>query len=567
MSSEVAGFLVANGPMPSGALAAGLAASLGISAAAARKRIERRAPPVRAVNLALPYGAQFLYLESQYGSPKFWERLAEALTDGNGAYARVIRALTARGGIVPASHFAAAVGSSSGARQLSGDEVIKRLVRAELLQEVEMPGVGPCIAFARGEPYLDEQFPAVRARLIAETVLLQSIQEWAAKLGFGSFQSFKSRTDLAAGVPTVGPFTWDLSAPSYLGPLTNWSDPVKPKSGFIVVDVLLTDVAGVADVSPFLHKCASIRQFRRVGRCLQFFVANRYSKDALGLIRKAGVVPATPESLFGTDVALALLELTRTLSQAAEKAVDPVMFSKLFERLGKAEAAAGTLRGALFEFVVAEVIRALGPPGDLTMNKIYREGGKDVAEVDVRVIVKNRHVRFIECKGLVPGNYLSDAEVEKWLNKRIPAVKAQTLRDNELSKLEMSFELWVTGELTAEAKAMVAAAQAAAALKRYSIHVVDASELDVMVDQVGDSSLRKVVDQHFLRAPMAFPVDVINTLSKRSVPQNIFGFDDEADVPSLPATQLLALPAATFPALSAPKAAGMNPSGDQGSLQ
>lgn len=334
MSVEIAALLAAQGPMTSGALAAALAANLSISPAAARKRIERRAPPVRAVKLVLPRGAQFLYLESQYASPKFWDRLAEALMEGNGAYARTIRALTARGGIIPVSHFAAAAGTSNGQRQIPGDEVINRLVDAELLQIVEMPGLGACVAFARGERYLDDRFPEVRARLIAEKVLLESIQEWAAKLGFGSFHSFKLRASEIDRAPVVGQFTWDLTAPSFLGPLANWSDQGKPKPGFLVVDVLLTEVVGVADVSPFLYKCSSLRQFRSVGRCMQFFVANRYSQDALNQIRRAGIVPATPEALFGTEVAQALLTLLRTLSEAAEKAVDPILFAELFERLG-----------------------------------------------------------------------------------------------------------------------------------------------------------------------------------------------------------------------------------------
>lgn len=549
MSVEIAALLSANGPMTSGAIATALAANLGITAAAARKRVERRAQPVRAVDLVLPRGAQFLYLESQYGSPKFWDRLADALMEGNGAYARAIRALTARGGIVPVGHFSAAAGTSGGQRQISGTEVVKRLVDAELLQLVEMPGLGQCVAFARGEHYLDERFPAVRARLITEKVLLQSVQEWAAKLGFGSFHSFKMRTPEAGNEPIVGTFSWDLTAPSFLGPIANWADPKKPKPGFLVVDVLLTEVVGVDDVSPFLYKCATLRQFRGMGRCIQFFVANRYSPEALNLIRRAGIVPATPESLFGTDVAMALLELLHTLSQAAEKAVDPTRFSELFERLGKAEGAVGTLRGALFEYVVADIVRALEPLADITLNKIYREGGKDVAEVDVRVIVKNRYIRFIECKGLVPGNLLSEEEVEKWLNKRIPAVLSQTRKSNDLSKLELRFELWVTGELTAESKAMIAAAKERAALRSYSIEVFYAADVDRVVGTVNDPSLRKVVDKHFLHAPMAFPDAVINPVSKRSIPQNLFDFDDEnaTAVVSLSATALPTLPALPAP--------------------
>jgi hypothetical protein len=549
VSVEIAALLAANGPMTSGSLAAALAAKLNITPAAARKRIERRTLSVRAVNLVLPRGAQFLYLESQYGSPKFWDRLAAALMDGNGAYARAIKALTARGGIVPAMHFSAAAGTSDGQRQISSDEVVKRLVDAELLQMVEMPGVGPCVAFARGDSYLDDRYPAVRARLIAERVLLQSIQEWAAKLGLGSFNSFKLRADRTGTAPLVGAFSWDLSAPSFLGPLADWSSSAKPKPGFLVIDVLMTEVVGVDDVSPFLYKCATLRQFRGMGRCLQFFVANRYSPGALDLIRRAGIVPATPESLFGTDVAKALLELLRTLSQAAEKAVDPVLFSQLFERLGKAEGAAGTLRGALFEFVVAEVVRVLEPPADITLNKIYREGGKDVAEVDVRVIVKNRYIRFIECKGLVPGNLLSDDEVDKWLNKRLPVVLSQTRKNNELSKLDLRFELWVTGELSTEARAMVAVAQERAAGKGYFIEVLYAADIDHLVGLVKDPSLRKVVDQHFLQAPMAFPDAVINPLSKRSIPQGLFGFEEvepETAV-KLPSTSHIAIAAPPTP--------------------
>ena len=121
---------------------------------------------------------------------------------------------------------------------------------------------------------------------------------------------------------------------------------------------------------------------------------------------------------------------------------------------------------------------------------------------------------------------LSDEEVEKWLNRRIPVVLAHTRRDNTLSKLEHCFELWVTGELTALAKAMIAAAQARAVLKGYSIKVLYAADIDQQVSLVQDQSLRKVVDQHFLHAPMAFQDAAINPLSKRSIPQNVFDFDD-----------------------------------------
>lgn len=60
MSAEISALLAKDGPMTSGALAAALAADLGITPATARKRIERRLAPVRAVKLVLPRGAPVL---------------------------------------------------------------------------------------------------------------------------------------------------------------------------------------------------------------------------------------------------------------------------------------------------------------------------------------------------------------------------------------------------------------------------------------------------------------------------------------------------------------------------
>lgn len=92
MSGEIAALLARDGTMTSGALATALTTNPGISLATGRKRIERRLAPVRAVKLVSPRGAQFLYLENQYGNPRFSDRLTEALMDENGAYARAIKA-------------------------------------------------------------------------------------------------------------------------------------------------------------------------------------------------------------------------------------------------------------------------------------------------------------------------------------------------------------------------------------------------------------------------------------------------------------------------------------------
>ncbi|USE78277.1 hypothetical protein NDR89_04425 [Cupriavidus gilardii] len=527
MADQLVQFLRAYGPKLSGEVASALAETLGISFAAARKKIERRSDSVRALDLMFPRRAQFLYLTAQYGSPRFWRNLAAALAESNGAYARALWALSARGGVIPLSHFASAAGSSNGPRQLPAEAVYTRLISVGLLQEIEVPGLGACVAFAKGDLYIDELIPAVRARLIAETVLLQSVQEWAAKLGFGSFHSFKLRSNVPGLAPNIASFEWDLTAPSFLGPLATWTSPGKPKPGFLAVDVLLTDKVELEDVRPFIYKCTSLRQLRGVGRCLQFFVAHRYSKEALNSIRRAGIVPATPESLFGTEVARSLIELASTLTQAATHAVKPEKFAELFDRLGKVEGAAGTLRGALFEFVVADLLRHTVANADISMNKIYRWNGKDAAEVDVRVVVKDQEARFIECKGLFPGRVLSDKDVDDWLTKRINIVRTHTLENSELRNLKLKFEMWLTGELSPEAKAKIEAEQAKVDPRRYTIEVFYANDIKRMVDPF--PALRKVVTQHFLTHPflthpLSEPDDAVNPLSKRQISQPLAVF-------------------------------------------
>ncbi|SIN80359.1 hypothetical protein [Paraburkholderia phenazinium] len=515
MRDHVLELLSSEGPQLSGQLAVGLEKWLGITPAAARKKVERRSKSVRELKLPFARKAKFLYTAAQYGSDKFWRRLAEALEEGNGAYARVIRALRARGGLLPLAHLASAAGISSGDRQISFERVWQDLVATELFQTIEVPGLGECFAFAKKDASLEELLPEVRARLIAETVLLQSVQDWAARLAFGSYGTFKQRSNQQGAAPTVSIFQWDLTAPSYVSALATWSNG-RPNPGFMVLDVLLKEEVGLSDLLPFIYKCKTLRQVHKT-RTLQFFVAHQYSREALDAIRREGIIPATTESLFGTDVARALMELTATLAQVATQAIDPEKFSRLFEKLGKVEGAAGTLRGALFEFVVADVMRRSVAGASIDMNKIYRKDGKDIAEVDVRVVVPRQEIRFIECKGLIPGNLLPDNEIEAWLTKRIPNVRKQTNDNPEFQNLKLTFELWLTGELSAEAQRRIAEVQATVRPNLYTVKVMLARDIEESVKRFPD--LQGVVKQHFLEHPTAAPIDVINPVSKRKISQ------------------------------------------------
>lgn len=78
--------------------------------------------------------------------------------------------------------------------------------------------------------------------------------------------------------------------------------------------------ATLAGAAPFIRKCATLRALRNVGPCIQILVADHFHKEAFAALRAAGIIAATPKSLFGTEVAEALRELTSALAIAAWKA-------------------------------------------------------------------------------------------------------------------------------------------------------------------------------------------------------------------------------------------------------
>lgn len=501
MTSQLEQILMDIGPCLSSTAAAELRRRHGLTDDAARKRISRAEHPVQHLDLPFRRGATFVFLATQHQSQAFFRALADALEANNGAYARALQAIGARGGIMPLAHLPSAASLADADGQLGAQEVVARLVKAKVLSEIEVPGQGACIAFV-ATAELDEPIQQMKARLVAEDVVLEAVKQWARNLALGSYELFNLRGGDKA--PTVGRFQWDMTAPSYLSGLSAWDAQAKKlKPGFLVADVLLG--RGTVDeraVLPFIYKCGTLRRMN-TGRCMQFFLAEGFSAEALMQLRKNGVVPGRVEELFGREVAKALKELIATLTQTAAAAVDPAKFDLLFSSLGRFGAAAGRLRGALFEFVAAALLREDGWH-EIVINKVYREGGKDLAEVDVRARFGDE-VLFVECKGIAPGTVLEDDEVEKWLDKRVPAVASRTRQNEEYANCKLKFELWTTGELSANARAMIATRQESVRPTKYILEVRQGPYFKTMASKhkKRQPALLDVLEQHFLVSPLS----------------------------------------------------------------
>ena len=486
----------------------------GLSPEAARQRVSRGCFGLkRLAHLPFPRNARFLYLQKDYRSPWYWEELKKSILNNSPAYGTALAAMLQRDGIMPKEHFLIACGAPiRQQKHLSSETILDRLKLANIFDEIEVPGVGTCVVLADITNSLDQYVSKFKSRLIVESILLKAIRMWLRNLGLVSFDKIMLR-DESELLPKVGTFAWDLTGPSYLAPMIERDINGKPVPGFIVCDVLIGSELTEYGLRPFLHKCTTIRNLKRIGRCLQIFVADSYSKQAIQNAKKAGVVPATTESLFGAEVAKSLTQLADVLIHAAKVSIKPEIFDELFQRLSRIEGAAINLRGALFEYLVAELVRQ-SISQNITLNKIYRDETGAEAEVDV-LAVNAKEVYFIECKGYQPFGTIDDNDVERWLKKRIPLIRKQALAHPDYKSNKMYFEFWTTGKLSETAIAMVQNAKDNT--KKYTIEYRDAAAVYSYAKDVGDRALIKTLRQNFLDHPMAtVELDVKKHANKKS---------------------------------------------------
>ena len=486
------------GPCVSSEFVAALVKDYGLSPANARKRLSRTEGIKKLAYLPFPHNARFLYLQDDYASPEFWNALTSALLQHSMSYGGGLAALIARGGVMPVAHFAIACGAPDAQKgHVSAAAVLSRLKEAKLVQTFQAQGLGECVELSQTQAIGSSELAKMRARIKGEEVLLSAVKDWARNLGLVSYNLVALRDELERK-NRVGTFHWDMTAPTFLGGLAQWEGK-KPKPGFLACDVLLGTNVSAQDLQPFVKKCKTLRMLPNVGRCMQVFVADGYTRDAFLLAKQEGIVPATTSTLFGTDVAKALRELIDVLSDVYPRHDTVAKVEEVFKRLSHIEGAATNLRGALFEYLVAEAVRLDTSNTDVRLNEIYRvEDGRTV-EVDVFAHQRNKSVTFIECKGYKPGGTVPDEMVQRWLRDRVPLMRKVAEAHPDWAKCKPEFEFWTTGRLTPEATSMVV--EEAKRTRKFKLTLVDQIEVKRRVDSTNNTGLKRTLNEHFLEHP------------------------------------------------------------------
>ena len=488
------------GPARTGRLVAILSQSLNISPEAARQRLSRARTPIeRYPGLLLPKREAFFYLRSQRNTERYWDHLLRDLRERGSIYGYAIDGLDARGGIVPVDEFAVVSGAPIALRkQVPAEGVAEKLVDLGVMEKEEIGSLGDCFVanpFAVSEPL---EINHIRARRVAESVVLDGLRQWARKNGIGSYNKISIRGEHQPLM--VGQFKWDLTGPSYLLPLRRFSRrSIQP--GFIVADVFAEGQLDVPHIQYFIRKAQLYQKTSNSGALFPILMATSFTGAAMTMGHNVGLMLTTPENLFGRRVAEALADLVSTLKNAASIAsVDGERLYKMLDVLSQIEGRAGNMRGILFELIAAHLAKLhIGGGIEFGILHTHRKTGK-MADLDVVCVTGHSTVHVIECKGKSPGGTVSLGEVTDWLHK-LPIVQDYVASREHLRERDQTYAFWTTGSFDLDALNKLESEQNNRTKRRIAWE--DGKALRKIAAKLKLKIIGKALDEHFVKHPMA----------------------------------------------------------------
>jgi hypothetical protein len=462
----------------------------------ARKIIQRSNHTVlRLRGISLPRNERFLYLSNQERSNEFWLSLLKAFNSTQSVYGFAVNSLIARSGIAPLSQFGVFSGSPGRLKgHLSHEVVFKRLRDIGMLDTIGSVDWGDCIIFSDQTPWSNGNLHQLKARGIAEHILLEALADWVRKLGFGSYERVAIRGKQQQ--PEFGQFNWDLTAPSYLHPFVRFESH-KAVPGFFVADVLLGTELTREQVGYFISKVEMMRRRRTTRPFLAMLVADHFAPEAFTQGKAHGIILTNPDVLLGKGISQAFRELISTLTNAAAAVVNnPAIIETLFSKLSAVEGAAINLRGPLFELLVACYFRR---QGSVDVGYQVRDlDTHETAEIDV-LVKKSSEVLCCECRGYTT-NAISETAVREWLEIKVPRMRRYLLTQDAYKDFPLRFEFWTTGSFTPEAAQFLQAKQAR--ITKYSIDWKDGQTVRKNVAMSREARLVNVLDEHYYRHPL-----------------------------------------------------------------
>ena len=214
-------------------------------------------------------------------------------------------------------------------------------------------------------------------------------------------------------------------------------------------------------------------------------------------LRSRGIIAATPEILFGRQVAASLVELLRVLEKAAEIAIgNPEKIEELFDQLSGFE---GNLRGSMFELIVGNLVR-MKNGGSIDIGVLVTDyATRHQADIDVRLVTETEVISY-ECKGHGPDVEATLEEVKYWLEKQVPIIRAAHHCEHRFDNLDHVFEFWTTGPLASDALAFLE--ERKSEIKKYEIRWRGPAEVAAEAAKLKNKTMLKLLKRYYQKDPL-----------------------------------------------------------------
>lgn len=484
MSQKVIDLLKKHGPMLSGKLAHLFEKEYGVSNEAARQALSRAKSPVNKIcTLSFEKNQKFFYLESQFMSHNYMDRLLENIREYSQVNWIYICAFQTQYGYVSKSILPALV--SSPVKNVKGHKlhtrVIEDLIKCHIIEEYDethwrlcdwVPGSGQSLSRSTGIEVVKKQ-------------IVNDFAGWARNINFVGYDSSKKLFESAE----FANFQWAFTAPSYVQPLY---DMKSQKNGFVVGDVIYGKTATLEDIQFFINKLSVIESYKRLPRFLPVLLLENATQEALRALKDHKVVVAFIKNLFDQRYVELLAEIVNIFTNASAIIVkDPVQIEKLFLEISKSEGRYNDIIGDFFEIMVGYYYQCIGCRY-LTIGKtIHIPGSGKTNELDL-LIEREGKVIIVECKAT--RSAIDEKYVEKWIRKNIPQIREWlNVRYPDIGCFE--FQLWSLGGFSPNALNMLKDARENT--KKYRIEFFDKDQILNMIRQHNVQHLADLLRRHF----------------------------------------------------------------------
>ena len=487
MSKKVVTLLNKYGPMLSGELARKFEQEYRVSNTAARQALSRAQKPVNKIcTLSFDKNQKFFYLESQYKSSRYIERLMDAIKQASQINWIYICAFRSQNGFVAKSILPSLV--SSPIKNVKGHKlhqrVIDDLLKCGIISEYNETH------WKLSEWFATQKSSVTRAAGL-ETVKKQVVNDFASWAQNINLIGYDSAETLSASAEFAN-FQWALTAPAYIQPLY---DTEKTRPGFVVADIFYGRTATEEDIKFFLDKLSVIRTFKKLPAFMPVFLVENISREALMALKENKVMVAIIKNIFDEKYAELLAEIVSVFSHSsAIISKNPEKIEMLFREIAKAEGRYNDIIGDMFELLVGYYQHVGYRYLDMRKH-IQIPDSNNENEIDV-LVERDGEIIIVECKATQSA--LDQVYVEKWLSQTIHRIRSWALsRYQDGQKLR--FQLWSLGGFTPEAISLLTSA--ADRTRKYEIEFFDKGQILDMAKAHKVQPVVEVLQQHF-QAPL-----------------------------------------------------------------